>query len=145
MKGWIIYIIFVNAMIAFKLWWDTRAKNNGRIINHGKSVMFDGLLYVISALGLIYWMDGYEIWWSIFAILAAASWRWIWFDAIFAKINWGVWEKYGTSSKLDVLLSRLKKAIGKLHHLIKLLPALIGIILVIIWKSLNSARSQRRD
>jgi hypothetical protein len=70
------------------------------------------------------------IWVAIGAVITTTSWRWIAFDAIFAKINWGTWDKHGTSSKIDVWL--LKQ--GRYHFFIKLIPLAIGILIILIPK-----------
>ncbi len=134
MNGVAYFIIVVNALLVFKLWWDNNAKNKQkRIINHGKSVAFDGLLYAISAYLLIHRLDGHSLVEAFGATLIAASWRWTAFDAIFAKMNWGAWEFYGKSSILDRFMDRLDGGFELSDNLIKLVPAGVGIALILIY------------
>lgn len=134
MSGISIYIIIVNLLLAVKVGWDWYAKNKQkRIINHFRSALIDGLLYVVSAYFLLNRMDGHSLIDAVGAVAIATSWRWMVFDAIFAKINWGVFEFYGKSSKLDRFLAKMDLKWKYLDNLIKLIPALIGLALIIIW------------
>ena len=143
MNATLIYIIFINALLVFKLWWDWKSKKSGRIINHTKSAMVDGLLYIIASVLCFTIVRNLSFWVAIGAVIIAASYRWIAFDAIFAKINWGTWDKHGTSSKIDVWLVKQ----GRYHFFIKLIPIAIGIaamytpeiikLIEEIWQSLS--------
>ena len=114
------YILIVNLLLAFKLWWDKRAKDSGRIINHGLSAAIDGLLYTLSAWFLFGWDAGG---WIVLAI----GYRWLSFDILFNIINGWKWDHYGTSSKLDKFLL----SIGKFHLLPKMLLIILGILIII--------------
>jgi len=117
-----IYVLLTFlATLGFKLWWDTRAKKSGRIINHNLSAGVDGAIYSASAL---IFMDC-TIVQAIGVVVFLAGLRWILFDSIFAKINWGTWHFHGTSSAFDRGLVRL----GKWHPLVKLIPLIIGAII----------------
>lgn len=128
-----IFILIVNILLGIKLWWDKRAMNNGRIINKTKSVLFDGSIYLASAIYLFYFLENHSIQFIIGMIVLAASWRWIAFDAIFARINGHKdWVWYGTSSRTDIMMSFLKEGIGAFHILVKLVPVVIGLLLVLL-------------
>lgn len=116
-------ILIINILLIFKIWWDYRAKGNGRIINHIRSAAIDLTIYLISSY-LLFKPDLLLI---IGWVIISLSYRWILFDAIFAKINWGVWVFYGTSSWTDRQLLK----VGKYHFLIKLIPLFIGLTLIV--------------
>ena len=117
----IYFIIIVNVLLAFKLWWDYRAKNKGRIINHGLSAGIDGLIYVISA----WFLFGFDAGgWIVIAI----GYRWIFFDLLFNKLNGWKWNHYGRSSWQD----RQLKKLGKYHLIPKFALIIIGIIIIFI-------------
>lgn len=136
----IVFLGVVLVLIGFKLWWDSRAKDRGRIINHLQSGVIDFVIYSFSA-------------WQLFGIKNALGWvivglgiRWIIFDPLYAKINWDTWHVHGTSSKLDVFLMdgitfKFRKKhytilkLGKWHFVIKLIPVAVGIFLILIPKS----------
>ena len=116
-----IYILIINVLLGFKLWWDWRAKNiHKRIINHELSAAIDGLLYTVSAWFCFGWYAGG---WIVLAI----GYRWIMFDLIFNLINDWEWNHYGSSSKLDKFLLNL----GDFHLVPKLITLAIGILLII--------------
>lgn len=116
----IYYIIIVNILLAFKLWWDYRAKNvQHRVINHELSALIDGFIYLISGFLLF----GFNIG-AIFLI--TLSYRWIFYDLGYNLLNKEEWNHYGESSKLDIFL----KKTGRWHIVIKLIPAIIGIIIL---------------
>jgi hypothetical protein len=114
------FIIIVNLILVFKLFWDTIAKDSGRIINHSLSAAIDGLLYTLSAWVCFGWDAGG---WIVLAI----GYRWIVFDILFNIINGWKWNHYGTSSKLDKFLLSL----GNFHLVPKILLIAIGILLII--------------
>jgi len=115
-----ILLTFLAALI-FKLWWDTRAKKSGRIINHNLSAGIDGAIYSASA----FVFSDSTIIQAIGVVVFLAGLRWILFDMIFAKINWGTWHFHGTSSAFDRGLVKL----GKWHPLVKLIPLVIGALI----------------
>lgn len=117
-----IYTLIVNALLAFKLWWDYRAKKSGRIINHFQSATIDGLLYAVAAYFL------FDLQLAISMFLFAVGYRWIFFDLIFNKINGWKWNHYGTSSKLDLFLAKC----GKWHFLVKLIPIILGVLIIVL-------------
>lgn len=119
-----VFIIVINLIIASKVWLDWRAKNKEhRIINHTVSSVISGSLYILASIIILGVWGKFH--WSVLigSVILAVSWRWIIFDLVFAKLNWGVWDKHGTSSRVDVFLTKL----GKYHYLIKLVPIAIGI------------------
>lgn len=122
------YILIINGLIAFKIWWDSRAKNNGRTINHLLSAIIDTSFYSASAYLL------FKPEWNIVigATLMALSHRWIFFDAIFAKIHWGTWDYHGTSSWVDRMMIKIRDKIGMYHILVKLIPITIGVLIIIL-------------
>lgn len=116
----VIFILIINVLLVFKLWWDFRAKKSGRIINHEFSALVDGIIYLVSG-------------WLLFGFLDLAGWfilavgyRWLTFDLFFNLINKDKWNHYGRSSKLDRFLLKL----GKFHLLPKILLIMIGIWLI---------------
>lgn len=117
------FAIIVNLLLAFKLYWDWRAKNvKHRIINHEQSAIIDLLIYTASAWFLIGFPSA-SGW-----IILAVGYKWLVFDPIYSKINWGVWDFHGNSSNIDVWL----KQVGPWHPIVKLIPIAIGIALIII-------------
>ncbi len=115
-----IFIIIVNILLGFKLYWDKRAKNKGRIINHAFSATVDTLIYILSA----WWLFGVDAggW-----IISALGYRWIFFDLLFNKMNGWKWNHYGLSSRID----RFMFVVGKWHIVIKLTLFLSGIALML--------------
>jgi len=126
MESAIWHALVVNILLVFKLFWDTRAKRKGRVINHRRSVVIDGTIYAISVF-LLFRFD-WIIMLAVFFI--SVGYRWLMFDTLFSKINWNKWRFYGTSSRLDKLLSK----VGKWDTLIKIIPIIIGLILIKIKK-----------
>lgn len=117
------FAIIVNLLLAFKLWWDYRAKNKKhRIINHGLSAAIDGLIYTVSA----WFLFGFDAggW-----ILLAIGYRWIMFDFLFNKLNDDDWDHYGLSSKLD----RFMRVLGKWHLVPKILTIVLAVALILIF------------
>ena len=124
MQVW-YYVLIVNILLAFKLWWDSRAKNKyHRVINHFRSSVIDTTIYVVSSYLL------FKPEWLVIIgwIFLAWFWRWLLFDGIYSKLNWGVWDFHGTSSPLDRKLNQ----IGPWHPLVKLIPLAIGLTLILI-------------
>lgn len=119
------YAIIVNLLLAFKVIWDYQAKNKEhRIINHARSAIIDGAIYVVASW-LLFLPDVYTI---AGAVILAVGYRWIAFDVSFNLANGDKWNHYGTSSVLDKLMTKA----GKYHILIKAVPIVIGIILCLI-------------
>lgn len=116
----LIYFCIFLVLLAFKLWWDKRAKDSGRIINHTLSAAIDGILYTVPAWFLFGWSCGGWI-------LLLISLRWLLFDILFNLINGWKWNNYGTSSKLDKFLHSL----GPFHLVPKVLLVITAIILII--------------
>jgi hypothetical protein len=112
-------LIFL-VLLIFKLYWDKRAKNKGRIINHPLSAAIDGLIYIISAWFLFGWDAGG---WIVLAIAL----RWILFDILFNVINDWEWNHYGSSSRLDRWLTRL----DVWHLAPKVILLIFGIVIII--------------
>ena len=116
------YAIIVNLLLAFKVIWDYQAKNEEhRIINHGRSAIIDGAIYVLAAWLLHGWV------YIIPLTLIAVGYRWIVFDLAFNLANRDKWNHYGTSSVLDRFLTKM----GNYHLLIKAIPVVAG--LLILW------------
>ena len=116
----IIFIVVFLILLGFKLWWDKRAKDSGRIINHFRSALIDGLIYGGSGYLLFQW--GFIGWFVLVVGL-----RWLLFDLLFNRINGWKWNHYGSSSKLDNFLLNL----GDFHLVPKLGTLALGIILII--------------
>ena len=115
------FILIVNILLGFKLWWDKRAKDSGRIINHLLSAAIDGFIYTISAWFFFGWDAGG---WIILGI----GYRWIVFDIIFNLINGWKWNNYGKSSRLD----RFLLSLGDFHLLPKILLIITGLLLILL-------------
>jgi len=115
------FAIIVNLLLVFKVIWDYQAKNKEhRVINHGRSGIIDGALYVASAwilYGMIYILP---------LVLLASGYRWIVFDIAFNLANKDKWNHYGDTSSLD----KFMKKSGKYHILIKSVPVIAGIIIL---------------
>jgi len=115
------YAIIFTLLLAFKVIWDYQAKNKEhRIINHGRSAIVDGSIYVIAAWVLHGWA------YIIPLTLISVGARWILFDLAFNIANKDPWDHYGESSFLD----RMLKKTGKFHILIKAIPVIAGIIIL---------------
>jgi len=119
-----IYALIVTVVLAFKVVWDYIAKTNGRIISHSRSALIDVSVYVFSA-GLLFYPDVMNI---AGAVVLACGYRWIAFDILFNLANKDKWDHYGTSSKLDLLMTKA----GKYHLLIKAVPIAIGLTLCLV-------------
>ena len=119
------FVAIVNAMLAFKLAWDWYAKNKQkRIINHTRSALIDGAIYVGSV-----WLLGLPWAWVVIAV----AYRWIMFDLLFNLLNGWRWNFCGNSSKIDFTLDNLDGIddnICKLGVLAKLLLVGLGILLL---------------
>lgn len=122
------FLIFL-AQIVFKLFWDKRAKDSGRIINHTQSAIIDGLIYVAS----IYFLTDLGIVDMILMFALTCVLRWTIFDIGFNLINGDKWNHAGNSAKLDLFLDKIdgeKDNISKYGIVIK--AVLICILSVII-------------
>ena len=125
----IIWSSIFLALLAFKLWWDYRAKNkHKRVINHTKSALIDVLIYTTSSAILF----GWEFWkW----VLLACALRWILFDAVFNLLNGWKWNFCGNSSKIDYTIDKLDGVddeVCKLGILLKSLLLIISLMLLMI-------------
>lgn len=121
----IFFSIFLVALI-FKLFWDYRVKNKEkRVINHLKSSIIDGLIYVASALILF----GFTCTGAGFVFIAIGL-RWVLFDIIFNLLNGWKWNHEGESAKTDKLLKKFRK----FDILIRVSPIVIGILILILCK-----------
>ena len=96
----LIYILIVHLYIAFKLWWDHRARTRDkRVINHRTSGAVNVLLYTSSALVLLvpqygWWVAGCILWSSFF-------WKWLLFDLGYNIIFKNKWSYCGNWSWID--------------------------------------------
>ena len=119
------FILIVVILLGIKLAWDWKAKNQEkRIINHARSAMVDGGIYVLSSW-ILFLPNAYLI---AGAVILALSFRWIAFDILFNLLNKDKWDHYGTSSVLDRFMTKA----GKYHLLIKAIPVVVGIVLCLI-------------
>ena len=117
----IAFILIVNALLIFKLWWDYRAKNvKHRIINHEQSAAIDGVIYIVSAWLLI----GFPV--AAGWVILAVGYRWVMFDIIFNLLNKWKWNHYGKSSRLDRFLGKM----GAWHLAPKTALIVLGIVLI---------------
>ena len=120
-------IVFIT-LLGIKLFWDTyNRKVRKRVINHGVSSLIDGSIYAITIYFFIC-TGGCTEWYFLGWLILTASLRWLLFDLLFAKVNYGKWIYYGKSAWLDIQLTKL----GKWHFVPKLIILIIGIILIII-------------
>jgi len=118
----IFYILIVNGLLRFKLWWDWRAKNiKKRVINHSLSAAIDTFIYLVSSWYLFGWDAGG---WLILAL----GYRWLMFDIFFNLSNKDEWWHYGDSSKLDKFLV----AMGNFHLVPKIALIILGITIIIL-------------
>jgi hypothetical protein len=115
------FILAINLLIAFKIWWDWRAKSKGRIINHLQSAGIDVALYSLLTFVLFDLNDFLGI------LVLALSYRWIVFDIAFNLVNGWSWDHLGNSSKLDLFLKKFKYPI-----VIKLIPIIFGVCLLLL-------------
>ena len=114
------------ALLIFKLIWDYRAKNKQkRVINHLQSSIIDGSIYVASSILLF----GFNLTAVAYTLIAIGS-RWLLFDIIFNLLNGWKWNHEGESSKTDKFL----KKFGKWDMLIRVIPIIIGILILILCK-----------
>ena len=115
------FVLIVNLLLVFKVIWDYQAKNKEhRIVNHGKSAVIDGVIYVFAAWILHGWDHIVPL------TLIAVGYRWVVFDIVFNLVNKDAWNHYGKSALLDRFLTKT----GKFHLLIKLIPIILGIVLL---------------
>ena len=115
----LLFGLVCNALLFFKVWWDSRAKSNGRIINHELSAGIDITIYVVSGVLLFGWDAGGFV-------LFALSYRWLMFDLLFNHFNGWDWDYYGNSSVFD----RFLQTLGKWHLVPKILILLFSILLI---------------
>jgi hypothetical protein len=124
-----IYIAMVIVLLSFKLVYDFRAKNTDkRIINHLRSALIDGFMYIGASFILLLWGEGFTHKVVIGFIILSVGFRWLFFDILFNLLNKDKWNHYGKSSKLDRFLTKL----GKFHLIPKLLIIIAGLILILI-------------
>jgi len=102
----IIHLLIFSGLLTFKLWWDKRAKDSGRVINHTRSGIIDFLGYAIS----IYFFCGLGIFGMISVLALTLDLRWILFDIGFNLLNNDKWNHTGNSSFLDVFLDKIDGA-----------------------------------
>lgn len=91
-----IYILIVNLLLFFKLWWDKRAKDSGRVINHALSSAIDSFIFFIAGFflfGIGTNLGGFFI--------ASLGYRWLMFDLGFNLINGWHWSNCGDSGFID--------------------------------------------
>ena len=93
------------AALCFKLFWDKRAKDSGRIINHTLSAAIDGTIYAASIIIFI----GYSLV-SISVFFLTIILRWTLFDIAFNIINGWKWNHTGNSAWLDLFLDKIDGA-----------------------------------
>lgn len=117
----LIYTAVFLGLLIFKLIWDKKAKDSGRIINHFQSALIDGILYTLSA----YLLFGFR---GVGYVVTAVGFRWLLFDIFFNLINNWEWNHYGSSSKLDKWLINLKD----FHLVPKIITIAIGIALIFL-------------
>jgi len=127
------FILIVVILLGIKLAWDWKAKNQEkRIINHARSAMVDGGIYVLSSW-ILFLPDAYLI---AGAVILALGFRWIAFDILFNLLNKDKWDHCGDSSFLDRWSDYLDgdslNNRCNLYLLIKAVPIIIGIVLCLI-------------
>lgn len=146
MKAALIYFAIVNLLLVIKLGWDWYSKNKKkRIINHGRSVVADGVVYVLSSYFLFCAPDWCSLFFMFGVLFISAGYRWVFFDIIFNLINGDKWDHYGNSSKFDLFMIKLRDGwsikilkkqvtirLGKWVILAKAIPIIIGTILVLL-------------
>jgi len=123
----IVWIIFLAALV-FKLFWDKRAKDSGRIINHTQSAAIDGVIYALS----IFFLSGVDYIEMGILFVLLCDMRWILFDIGFNMINGDKWNHTGNSSGLDVFLDKIdgaKDNVAKYGIFLKAIPIIIYICL----------------
>ena len=110
-------LIFV-ILLAFKLYWDYVAKNEKkRVINHALSAFLDSLVYLAAI---------YVLQLSLGWLIVLWGCRWLFFDLFFNLLNGDAWDHYGSTSKLDIFMTKQ----GNFHILIKLAVIFLGLIIV---------------
>ena len=124
----IIYIAIFIILLLFKGWWDHRAKKKGRIINHGRSAIIDGALYVVAAYFLFCAPVWCGVWFMVGIVWTSFAFRWLLYDLLYNKINGEKWNHYGGSALLDKFMIWT----GSYHLIVKLIILGIGINLI-VW------------
>lgn len=125
----ILYTILILVFIIIKLVKDTKKRKAGVIINHSFSALIDTTLYWLTAtvVGLFtYWPV--DNWLFLKLTFFGLSMRWLFFDLLFSKVNYQVWEYYGTSSVMDKYCTMIKNKIGSAIHIKAFLLVLTLII-----------------
>lgn len=125
------FIIIVNLLLIFKLYWDHRARTkDGRVINHGRSLWIDMLIYSGASIFL------FGVSWSGLAwVFTAVMYRGFVFDLFYNLIFHNKWSYCGNNSKIDKVADAFdgtRDNICVLGFFIKLILIIIGIILIII-------------
>ena len=126
----ITVLLIFSALLIFKLWWDKRAKDSGRIINHSLSGLIDVVLYAIS----IYFFSRLNYIGMVGLLIIVCDLRWILFDIGYNVINNRKWNHVGNSAWLDRLLDKIdgeKDNIAIYGWLFKLVFLLIGVIIIV--------------
>ena len=119
------FLLAILPLIVFKLWWDIRAKNKGRVINHTLSATIDMVLYFTIA----YLLTG-DLMRSGYLLLVGLLLRWNVFDIAWNLLNKMKWNYLGNYSILD----KIGKKIGNTIYFI--LKAII-LITIILWQITN--------
>ena len=122
---YVAYFLIVNLLLIWKIFWDCRAMHiEKRIVNKTKSALIDGSVYIMSLVSL-----GFGWVWGAGLFLASLTYRWVFFDIGFNLANNRNWRYYGENAWTD----RFLKKVGYWDIPIKLIPAIIGIVLIIIF------------
>lgn len=125
----LIYIaIFISQLgiKAFGDWW--YKKYEKKIINHGASVIIDGLIYTLAAYFLFCAPNQCSVLFMFGIVWLSGSTRGLLYDLIYNWINNHRWNHYGNSA----YWGKIMKKVGKWHMLVKFGLIVIGIILIII-------------
>lgn len=131
MDNFYYYIIIVNILLSFKLYWDHRARTkDGRVINHGRSLLIDMFIYSGASIIL------FGVSWSgLVWVFLATMYRGLLFDLFYNLIFHNKWSYCGDSSKIDEWSDDLD---GKsdddciLGFFLKIVLILLGITLIIL-------------
>jgi len=117
-KEMIFHFAIFLAQLSFKVFWDKRAKDSGRIINHFRSALLDIAGYCTSIFVFI--REDYIG--MISLLFLTCMMRWTLFDICFNIVNKDKWNHTGNSSVLDVFLDKidgLKDNVSKYGIVIK--------------------------
>lgn len=97
------FIIFVNVLLGFKLFWDHRARvKHKRVIDHGLSLSIDMILYS----GMSIFLFGVS-WIGVAWVFTATMYRGLVFDLLYNLIFNNKWAYCGDSSRVDEFLDEL--------------------------------------